>query len=276
MVVEPLTSLMPGTQRDLGMLVEQSGWNQTAADWAVFADEGTIYVVRDERGKIVGSGAVLPFGPSSAWIGMILVAPEARGRGLGAALFQRCLNTARAGGRATLLDATPAGKRLYEQFGLEPLFSLTRWQLERHAPGHEAPAAKACSPSDIEAVVALDALAFGAPRGALLADILGRPGSRCLHAQGGIAMVRHGRIADHIGPLLAPDEAGAGSLLHAAVATVAGSVFIDVPDARASVASELAGLGFTRQRSFIRMAFGGGSLPGRTSLIHAIAGPEYG
>ena len=275
-VVEPLTSLTPGAQHELDALVEQSGWNQTSADWAVFSNEGTIYVVRDEHGKILGSGAVLPCGPLSAWIGMILVAPEARGRGLGTALFLRCLNTASAGGRAAQLDATPAGRRLYQQFGFEPLFSLTRWQIEGHAPAREAPLGQACSRRDIDAIVALDTLAFGAPRPALLSDILGRPGSRYLHADGGIAIVRQGRVADHIGPLLAPDETTAEVLLHAAVATVAGSAFIDVPDARTSVAALLVSLGFTRQRNFSRMALGGHALSGRTSLIHAITGPEFG
>ena len=80
----------------LGELVAHSGWNQTAQDWGVFFDCGTIYVVRDEQGRIGASGAVLPMGESRpgylasltgrgvAWISMILVRPDLRGRGLGA------------------------------------------------------------------------------------------------------------------------------------------------------------------------------------------------
>lgn len=275
-VVETLAAFTSGAQQALNALVEQSGWNQTPQDWAVFANEGTIYVVRDEQGKILASGAVLPFGGLSAWISMILVAPVARGRGLGSAIFRQCMDLVRAGGRAALLDATPAGRRLYQQFGFEPLFTLTRWQREGHMPAREAPASAACSRTDIEAVVALDSLAFGAPRTALLADLLGRVGARCVRADRGFAIVRPGRVADHIGPLVAPNEATAEALLSTAVATVAGNVFIDVPDARTSVATQLVSLGFTRQRKFVRMAFGGHTLSGRTSLIHAIAGPEFG
>src|SRR5690554_3921845 len=88
--VDTLCALTPESQAMLDTLVEQSSWNQTARDWAIFAQLGSIHVVRDEHKRIVASGAVLPLADSIAWISMILVAPQRRGQGLGRAVFEHC------------------------------------------------------------------------------------------------------------------------------------------------------------------------------------------
>ncbi|MBK8008398.1 MAG: hypothetical protein IPK23_08135 [Rhizobiales bacterium] len=35
---------------DADALVKEAGWNQTEADWRIFLDFGTVYVIRD-KGK---------------------------------------------------------------------------------------------------------------------------------------------------------------------------------------------------------------------------------
>lgn len=273
-VVETLGPLTPDVQDGLDALVLQSGWNQTRQDWAFFSREGTVCVVRDAQGRIMASGAVLPHGPQVAWISMILVAPDLRGRGLGRAVFLHCLALVKAGGRTACLDATPDGQRLYSQFGFAPVYGLTRWQ--REARPQAVPAARSQQLPDVQALAALDAQALGAPRHALLADFLARPDAACVRSSAGFAIVRCGRIAHQIGPLLALDEAGAADLMKRTAQNLAGPVFIDVPDERALLASQLRDAGFTPQRSFMRMVLGEQPLRGQTHFIHAIAGPEFG
>ena len=137
--VEKLGELTPDALAMLGELVVHSGWNQTAQDWGVFFSCGTIYVVRDEHGRIAASGAVLPMGESRpgalasltgrgvAWISMILVRPDRRGRGLARRVFEQCLRDIRDHGRIAMLDATPQGEALYLQFGFEPLQLVPPW-----------------------------------------------------------------------------------------------------------------------------------------------------
>lgn len=273
-VVETLGPLTPAVQAGLDALVLQSGWNQTPQDWAIFSREGTVCVVRDAQGRIVASGAVLPHGPQIAWISMILVAPDLRGRGLGRAVFLHCLTLVKAAGRTACLDATPDGQRIYSQFGFVPVYGLTRWQ--RAAQPSAAPAARSTQLHDTKALAALDAQALGAPRHALLADFLARPDAACVRSSEGFAIVRRGRIAHQIGPLLALNEAGAAELMTRAVQDLAGPVFMDVPDERALLARQLRDAGFTPQRSFMRMVLGDQPLQGQTHFIHAIAGPEFG
>jgi len=271
--VQPLGALTPATQAMLDALVAHSGWNQTARDWAIFSREGEICAVRDAEGRIIASGAVLPMGAQVVWISMILVAPEARGRGLGRAVFQHCLDRTRAAGRTACLDATPDGERLYRQFGFAPLFGLTRWQ--REARG-DAMAARRRAPPAQDTWAALDAQALGAPRPAVLADLLAREDTACVRSAQGFAIVRQGRIAQHIGPLLAAGEAAAAALLARATQGLAGRVFVDVPEGRPLIAQWLRDAGFTPQRGFLRMALGDRPPRGQTAFIHAIAGPEFG
>lgn len=273
-VVETLGPLTPAAQAGLDALVLQSGWNQTPQDWAIFSREGTICVVRDAQGRIVASGAALPHGPEVAWISMILVAPDLRGRGLGRAVFSHCLGFVKAAGRTAYLDATPDGERIYSQFGFAPVYRLTRWQ--RDALPDAVPAARSNQLPDAEALAALDAQALGAQRHALLADFLARPDAACVRSTQGFAIMRRGRIAHQIGPLLALNEASAVELMARAVQDLAGKVFIDVPDERALLAQQLRDAGFTPQRSFMRMVLGDQPLRGQTHFIHAIAGPEFG
>jgi GNAT superfamily N-acetyltransferase len=272
--VETLGPLTPGVQDGLDTLVRLSGWNQTPQDWAFFSREGTLCVVRDPQGRIVASGAVLPYGPQVAWISMILVMPDLRGQGLGRAVFLHCLALVKAAGRTACLDATPDGQRLYGQFGFVPLYGVTRWQ--RGARPQAASAARNTQLPHAQALAALDAQALGAPRHALLADFLARPDTACVRSAGGFAIVRRGRIAQQIGPLLALDEGGAAELMTRAVQDLAGPVFMDIPDERALLAGHLRDAGFAPQRGFMRMVLGDRPLQGQTHFIHAIAGPEFG
>jgi GNAT superfamily N-acetyltransferase len=294
--VETLASIDAAAAPMLEALVIASGWNQTARDWQLFERLGTIHVVRDDAGAIVASGAVLPMaragtlgsphavGPDAAWISMILVAPAVRGLGLGRAVFARCLQQVNDAGRVAMLDATPQGEALYAQFGFAPLWRLTRWQ----RGAQQVPLAGALAAADkpaIDSIAALDAQALGIARPAVLAELLGREDSGCVRSGLGFAIVRAGRVARQIGPMLATDERTAAGLLVRAAGESAEPLYIDVPDGRPLFAQALSTAGFTPQRGYARMAQlvrgdhgADRAAPplGQPAFIHAIAGPEFG
>lgn len=273
---QPLAALDAAALAMLDHLVVQSHWNQTAQDWALFAREGRLHVVRDAQQRIVASGAVLPMGAHDAWISMILVDPACRGRGLGRTVFEACLQDIDSAGLTPWLDATPAGEALYVQYGFEPLWRLARWQREARPATAALPAAGPARADTLTPLAELDAQALGQPRPAVLHDLAQRDGSHLLRDAQGFAVVRRGRVAHHIGPLIATDDAAALRLFDQACAALDGRVFIDVPDAREALRKRMAQAGFTPQRPFARMRRGGGPARGQTAFIHAIAGPEYG
>jgi GNAT superfamily N-acetyltransferase len=261
-------------------LVVQSGWNQTGNDWRVFGRHGTVSVVHDAAGRIVASGAVLPMGAALqggtvAWISMILVTPALRGQGLGRAVFEDSLRRAQALGHLPMLDATPQGEPLYRKFGFEPVWRLTRWR--RGAVAHRTPAPP-FEDADLDSLAELDAQALGFRRPGLLGELAGRPDSRCVRHAAAIGVMRAGRIAHQIGPVLAPDESSAAGLLQRMAGALEGPVMIDAADDSTAFGRALADLGFERQRTFTRMALVGRGhrLPeGDKRLIHAVAGPEF-
>lgn len=278
--VQPLASLDAAALAALERLVADSHWNQTADDWALFHRAGSIHVVRQES-RIVASGAVLPMGAPGdgetpvSWISMILVTPAERARGLGRAVFARCLREVQESGRIAMLDATPAGEALYQQFGFEPLWRLTRWRRE---PRRATAPALDANPPHLDTLVALDAQTLGFARPQLLADFLARAGTKCLRNADALALVRAGRTACQIGPLMAPSERAAAAALTQAAASLDGAICIDVPDERPLMRAALEAAGFQPQRGFARMAriATGQELPaGHTAVLHAIAGPEF-
>jgi len=287
LAVQRLAQLSPQALAMLGELVERSDWNQTFDDWRAFFTAGTIYVARDDAGRIVASGAVLPMGESRpgylaavtgrgvAWISMILVTPHWRGRGLGRLVFQQCVHHIQAQGRIAMLDATPAGEALYTQFGFDVLWRLTRWRREaRPATAAELPP----SSPDFESLAELDQEALGFSRPAVLRSLLERPDTRYVRHALGFAIVRSGRVAHHIGPLVATNEAAAIGVLRDAAARYGGPLLIDVPDDRPLLRQALQEAGFMPQRGFARMALAQAQqrVPqGQTHFIHAVAGPEF-
>ncbi|VWX61442.1 Acetyltransferase (GNAT) family protein [Burkholderiales bacterium 8X] len=273
--VEQLAALDGEAIAMLEALVVQSGWNQTAEDWDLFFREGSVFVVREPDGRIGASGAVLPMGATTAWISMILVAPALRGRGLGRSVFEHCFREVERQGRVAMLDATPAGERLYVHHGFEPLWRLSRWHRATHASAASIDELQQAD-TGFERLSRLDGSALGLDRSAVLAHLSGRAGSRILGHASASAIVRAGRVARHIGPLLASDESAAVDLLEEAANHTAEPLLIDVPDACLQMQDRLQALGFERQRGFVRM-FRGTSVPeSRADLLHAIAGPEYG
>ncbi len=108
-------------------LTAEVDWNQTAEDWAFFFAHGTVFGARDDGGRLVATAGVLPYSAGFAWVSLVIVSRSHRGHGLGTRLLNECIALLRARGRVGVLDATPAGEKVYEPLGFKPLFGLSRW-----------------------------------------------------------------------------------------------------------------------------------------------------
>jgi GNAT superfamily N-acetyltransferase len=246
------------------LLSQEAGWNQIAADWGVFLTHGTVFgIIVDER--LVATAAALPYGPELGWISMVLVTRAWRGQGLATRLVAAATSLLREAGRAAFLDATPAGTAVYRKLGFSPLCTMQRW----HGQGSEG----GLRPAPID--VTLDHSAFGADRGAILAEFASRPASTCVGNPRGFAMLRQGANAMQLGPIVAEPSLGA-ALLTDAIGSATGPVIVDVLEAGFALLPTLAAIGFQQQRNFTRMALGRTTLPGRPQRLLAAAGPEFG
>ncbi|WP_052213658.1 GNAT family N-acetyltransferase [Belnapia sp. F-4-1] len=274
------TGLAPLGEADLPgalALSAEAGWNQVEADWRLFLRHGTVHGQRGADGALRATGAVLPYGPFG-WISMVLVTASARGRGLGTAVLREAMAELAARGQAALLDATPAGERIYHPLGFRPVFPLLRWRGEASGGGAPEPGLRSATAADLPAITAADAEAFGVPRPAIIEDLWRRAPEAALVLEGGegFLLARPGRQALQLGPLVAPDEAAAARLLRAALGRARGPVLLDLPRRWSGLAALLAEAGFREERPYLRMALGREAAFGDPARLFLIAGPELG
>lgn len=267
-------SLMQGCMA----LSAEAGWNQLPDDWSVFLDHGKVFALLGEDGQPVATGATITYSGGFAWIGMVLVAASHRRQGLGTRILEACLEEVQSKGLVPVLDATPAGEAVYRPLGFEPQFGLSRWQGQGGRAGQIRHGIRSMRESDVPALIASDALAFGADRPFLLNSLFRRAPQLALATEDGTGFVlaRPGRIATQLGPVIAQTEEQAGELLGAALDLIDGPVFIDVVDAHSRLASALKERGFSIQRPFLRMAQNRSTPFGNPRRLFAVVGPEFG
>jgi len=259
-------------------LTVEANWNQTADDWAFFFVQGTVFGARDAVRKLVATAAVLPYSAGFSWISLVIVAKAHRGRGLGTRMLNECLAVLRQRNLVGMLDATQAGSRIYGPLGFKPIFGLKRWEGMGSIGSARSNGVQPLEVSGIQRVARFDAAAFGAKREALLTDFCARAGACGFELQGrnAYALMRPGRVASQVGPIVAANENDALILLETTLTSTPGSIFVDVPDAWSGIAASLGARGFRVQRPFLRMAFGRDISYGDPPQVFAIAGPEYG
>lgn len=259
-------------------------WNQTTADWQLMCRLGRAYCIGGADEPLTATALSLPYDTDFGWISMVLVDPAWRRRGFANALMTRCIDDLTRQNRTPILDATPAGRPVYERLGFREFAALGR--LRRDAAG----GAEASLPgdrvrplrdTDWPALLALDASAFGADRSAVLRHLAGRWPAAAMVSEtadglDGFILGRDGRGAHQLGPVVAAREATARALLGAAMAVSKGPLYVDVFDHRPAIAAWLGGQGFTPERPFYRMAAGSIPAAGDNALTIAAAGPELG
>ncbi len=275
---------IPGGMR----LKELAGWNQTSADWTRFLEgdaEGSFVVELD--GAIRGTAATILYGGRFAWVGMVLVDPKYRGRGIGTRLLERCighLDSLRV--PCIKLDATPLGKPVYEKLGFATEYELERWTLKRVGSdlrgGTKAEDWEAMPVPLFEFILKADGEAFGADRSGVLRSVNAeepRFTDGIWNAGGmeGYAFGRHGSFADHLGPWIAKDEGTGERLLDRFLEqTVRGTIVTDCSAANAFAKKLLRARGFEFARPLTRMFRGRNEHAGRPELVCSILGPEFG
>lgn len=267
-----------------------AGWNQTPADWKRFLrlDPGGCFLAELD-GCPAGTVTTCSQGLDLAWIGMVLVHPELRRRGVGRALLLHAIQHLRSRGvRCLGLDATPEGRKVYEPLGFIPAFSLTRWESRSLTPLRQpsrhprTPGFRDVRASDQPTLARLDQSTFGVARPQLLEALIQQSASaRVLEdARGqieGWGLLREGARARYLGPVNATSDAAGVRMLEALLDAAAGhTVFCDIPDPRKAAVAWARRRGFTPQRSLTRMFLGTPPLPTSPSGLFAITGPELG
>lgn len=110
-------------------LKDEAGWNQTEQDWlALFeSSPGGCFGI-EIGGALASTITAVTYESGLAWIGMVLTAERYRRQGLASALMQHTLDYLSHKPIDWIkLDATFAGRPLYERFGFEYECDIERW-----------------------------------------------------------------------------------------------------------------------------------------------------
>jgi GNAT superfamily N-acetyltransferase len=260
-------------------LSAEAGWNQVSADWRLMLERGEGIAVADAKGNVVATALTHALGPFG-WISMVLVARAYRRRGIATDLIERCVAALKERRMTPGLDATEAGRLVYEPLGFQPVYTLARREAHRPRPldGPRGSARRALA-DDLVKIAAYDAQVFGLDRTHILRDLYARAPSLAYVAESGGAirgfvLGRDGLRAMQIGPLTADDPEIAIGLAEAALGGVDGPVYIDTLDGQGAFNSSLAASGFSIQRGFTRMLVGRADPFDDPRRSFAIAGPE--
>ncbi len=265
------------------ILSQAAGWNQTEQDWNLVLEQGGGRgLVACCQGELIGTVTILPYQDRFHWVGMMLVADEFQRRGIGRALLAKALDQLKET-ETVFLDATPAGKRLYDSLGFKEVYGLARClRRQGPTPARAGIFVQPISPEILPDLFQYDIPTFGADRAQILTALYQRAPQLAFYAENngdfsGYCLGRTGRQFTQIGPIIANRLEIAQALLLTALQNCAQEeVIVDTPYHQPGWNQFLTDMGFRVQRPFTRMKIGEFELPEGHGLQMAIAGPEIG
>ena len=262
-------------------LCRAAGWNQLSRDWEMFLKTNPEGCFVAEEDKVAGTVATIRYKDHFSWIGMLLVDPVMRRRGIGMSLFKKSLEFLK-DDETVKLDATPAGRELYLKMNFVDEYNLHRLVLDKSPGGFDSTETKPITPENLEPIAAIDSEVFGADRSFLLKWMLEGASQFAFikevdNDSVGYCFGREGFNFIQIGPVVARDRITAQALVSDALNACKGMrVVLDVPEFDSIWKQWLIGIGFSVQRPFIRMFRGSNKFSGQPLNQFAVLGPEFG
>jgi len=264
-------------------LIDSVGWGLTEADYRrmlKFSPDGVFKAA--VGGVDVGVVVTVEYG-DVAWIGNLVVAPGARGRGVGGALMRRAMDHLLGlGVRSIRLDAVEKAIPLYRRLGFrEEYWSLryTGRASRSHVVGVEP-----MRGGDLDAVAGLDHAFFGGRRGRLLGWVFDAYPDLCFGSWEddtltGYIMAKDGSDSVRVGPWICrPGHVEAAEALLRSVMNmrVGEAVWVGCPEGNGSSVAVLERNGFMALPSSLRMCYGGCFVREEVEGVYGLGGPDKG
>jgi GNAT superfamily N-acetyltransferase len=216
-------------------------------------------IVAEHEGRIVGTGCGAVH-DGTGWVGVIYVAPDRRGTGLGAQITRTVLDDLEArGARTQLLIASPMGQPIYERQGFTLLGQQIRFSIDGLPPdGPPDPRIRSFVPSDFEAIAALDRAATGEDRRAVLSALVMPETTLVATDRGGDVRAFLARTPWRGGALIARDPDDAVRLLERRRRStgISGRAGAGVLESNAAGRERLRAAGWQEERGGVRMIRG--------------------
>ena len=265
-------------------LKEAAHWNQVAEDWNGFLEiEASGCFAGELDGEVVTTATNFNYENRFGWIGMILVDPIHRRKGIATRMMNQSISYLESlPCPCQKLDATDAGAKVYEKIGFVTEYQVERWTHPGRQQRDNSDAGLSdLTSQDLSAVEAWDRPIFGASRQRLLNWYVNNPAPSLLLGDPGnpegFLVGRPGSGAFQVGPMVAATSDAAARLLSGYLGRIGprnliADIHVQNPDARLL----LEDLGFERSRVLQRMYRGQNDYPGTPEKVYLLAGFEFG
>ncbi len=248
------------------------------------------WLIAERDGAMVGVGGITAMG-SVGYIGLVGTAPAAQRQGIATALMRALMAVGEgAGCTCLLLDASNAGKPLYERLGFETVDTVTVWRREADSStglsgdkfaDEQGIALLPYTQESVAQVAAFDASGYGAGRERVVASFLADDPALVRLARDTAGVIQGYLIlqadGDAIGPWLATSPSAARALLAWALSFAGAHTLItQTPGANQDGAELLTDAGFTPIRSLTHMRRGAPLSPTRRQIVYSQANLALG
>ncbi|WP_299705599.1 GNAT family N-acetyltransferase [uncultured Tateyamaria sp.] len=276
-MIEYRTATLPELKLILDWAGDE-GWNPGLDDAEAFfaADRDGFFVAVDRDDTPIAAISVVNHTPDFAFLGLYIVRPAYRGRGIGFGLWAHAMQHAKH--RTVGLDGVEAQQQNYRASGFVHAGGTTRFT--GHLPGQHDPDIRRIRSGDIPALIQMEAEASGVAKPTYLQAWFSGASTRTTIVLedkgviGGFCTVRSCRSGAKIGPLVAADTGMAYRLIAHAATTFDGPVTLDVPETSAGLADLCERFGLEAGFKTARMYRG--SSPARNHPTYAVTSLELG
>lgn len=278
-----LRVMEPSDEAFFMQLMDMVGWGMTPDDFKrmlTLSPEGLFMASVD--GVDLGMVSTTSYG-SIAWIGNLVVLPESRGLGLGAALMQKAMDyLTETGAKSIRIDGVQLAIPLYHRLGFNDEYRSLRYT--GVARPHAVTRTRPMELEDLATVETLDRVVFkGSRHGAISYVFRNNPELAFTSWDGGeligYIMAKRGKTNVKIGPWICkPGHSEvAEELLHSVMNQVQGeALWVGLPEGNVDGVRILESNGFKSLPSSLRMCYGDCSVVENVEAVYGLGGPDKG
>ncbi|PGM94500.1 GNAT family N-acetyltransferase [Bacillus cereus] len=269
---------------DIVALSSYIGWDYNTEEIETIFNSGIVYGVWNERKELIASAAIILYGEALASIGMVIVHPDYKGRGIGKIITDSCVKSVSTQ-TSIMLIATDEGKVLYETLGFRAVSYVSKYicnsyNANYHCVGNEEYIVN-YEERDLEETIQIDKDAFGTNREEFLKYrmiqseqcIVTKDAQQNVLGYGISIQTPENKI---IGPVVAKNDEMAMRIVHHLAREHNGKLRIDVPGGKEAFMKELEIGGFQKVNTPSIMVKNSGQLLKRNSELYSIAAQIFG
>ena len=269
---------------DIVALSSYIGWDYNREEVETVFNSGIVYGVWNERKELIASAAIILYGEALASIGMVIVHPDYKGRGIGKAITSSCMNSVSAR-TSIMLIATDEGKPLYEKLGFRAVSYVSKYICNSYNPNYNCQGNEEYvmnyKEGDLEEIIKIDEGAFGTSRNEFLKQRIMQSDQCIVVKDTKENVVGYGLSIQTpenkiIGPVVAKNEEIAMRIVHDLAKRHNGKLRIDVLEGKKDFMKVLESSGFKKVNTPPIMLKNSGQLLKRNNELYSIAAQIFG